>query len=97
MLKYKRINCDFFTDTYFVTGKAKSTRVNTTMQLFVSDKGFVCIMPMKYRGELHSALKMFAEDIGVPPSLFLDPSGEQNSDKVTKMCHKMGTTLKILE
>ena len=41
MLRYKQINCAFFTDTYFVTGKAKSTRGNTMMQLFVSDKGFV--------------------------------------------------------
>ena len=97
MLRYKRINCAFFTDTYFVTGKAKSTRGNTMMQLFVSDKGFVYIVPMKSRGEFHLALKMFAKEIGVPLSLILDPSGEQTSAKVTKMCHKMGTTLKILE
>ena len=34
MLQYKRINCDLFTYTYFVTRKAKSTRGNTMMQLF---------------------------------------------------------------
>ena len=97
MIVYKRIKCAFFTDTYFVTGKAKSTRGNTMMQLFVSDKGFVYIVTMKSRGEFHLALKMFAKEIGVPISLILDPSGEQNSAKVTKMCHEMGTTLKILE
>ena len=52
---------------------------------------------MKSRGEFHLALKMFAKDICVPLFLILDPSGEQASSKVTKMCHEMGTTLKILE
>ena len=97
MLRYKQINCAFFTDTYFVTGKAKSTRVNTMMQFFFYDKGFVYIVPMKYRGDFHLALKMFDKEIGVPISLIIDPSGEKTSAKVTKMCHKMGITLKILK
>ena len=97
MLRYKRINCAFFTDTYFVTGKAKYTRGNTMMQLFVSDKVFFLHCAMKYRGEFHLALKMISKEIGVPLSLILDPSGEQTSAKVTKMCHEMGTTLKILK
>ena len=97
MLRYKRINCAFFTYTYFVTGKAKYTQDNTMMQLFVSDKGFVYIVPMESRGEFHSTLKTFAKDIGVPLHLILDPSGEQNSAKVTKMCHEIGTTMNILE
>ena len=97
MLRYNCINCAFFADTYFVTGKAKSTRGNTMMQLFVSDKGFVYIVPMKYRGEFHLDLKMFAKVIGVPLSLIFDPSGGQTSAKVTKICHDVGTTLNILE
>ena len=97
MLRYKRINCAFFTDTYFVTGKTKSTRGNTMMQIFVSDKGLVYIMPIKSRGEFHLALKMFAKEIAVALSLILDPSCEQTSAKVTKMCYDMGTTLQILE
>ena len=66
------------------------------MQLFVFNKGFVYIVPIKSRGEFHLALKMFAKEIGVPLPLILDPSGEQNSAKVTKMCHEMGTNLNIL-
>ena len=46
MLRYKRIESQFYTDTFFVTGKGKSTRGNTCAQLFVSDKGFVAIYPM---------------------------------------------------
>ena len=97
ILIYNRINCVFFTDKYFVTGKAKSTWGNTMMQLFVSDKGFVYIVPMKFMGELHLALKMFSKEIGFPLSLIFDPPGGQTSSKVTKMCHKMGTTLKIVK
>ena len=51
---------------------------------------------MKSRGEFYLALKMFAKEIGVPLYLIIDPSGEQTSAKVTKMCHEIGTTLKIL-
>ena len=80
-----------------MTGKAKSTQGNTMMQLFVSDKGFVYIVPMKSRGDFHLALNMFAKNIGVTLSIILDPSGEQTSAKLTKMYHKMGTTLKILK
>ena len=97
MLRYKRINRALLTYTYFVNGKAKSTQGNTMMQLFVYDKGFVYIVPMKSRGELHLALKMFAKEVGVPLSLILDSSGEQTSAKVTKICHEMGTNLKILK
>ena len=46
MLRYRRINSFFFTDTLFATKKAKSTWKNTCMQLFVSDKGFVYVVPM---------------------------------------------------
>ena len=67
------------------------------MQLFVSNKVFVYNVSMKYRGEFHSALKMFAKEIGVPLYLIIDPSWEQTSAKVIKMCHDMGITLKILE
>ena len=87
MLIYKRINCAFFTDIYFMTSKVKSTQVNTIMQIFFSDKGFVYIVSMKSRGEFHLAFKMFAKEFGVPISLILDPSGDKTDAKVTKMCH----------
>ena len=47
MLRYRRIKSQFFTDTFFVTAKAKSTRGYTHMQIFVSDKGYVKVYPMK--------------------------------------------------
>ena len=76
MLRYRQINSHLFTDTLFVTKRAKSTRGNTCMQLFVSDEGFVFVVPMKSKGEFPSALKCFAKEIGVPTTLILDPSRE---------------------
>ena len=67
------------------------------MEVFVSDKVFSYIVPMKSRGEFHLALTAFAKEIGVPLSLILDPSGGQTSAEVTKICHEMGTTLMILK
>jgi hypothetical protein len=49
MLRYKRIHEYFFMDTFFATKKAgKSSRQNTCCQLFVTDKGFVYVVPIVY-------------------------------------------------
>lgn len=97
MLRYRRINSFFFTDTFFVTAKARSSRGNKCMQIFVSDKGFVYVVPMKSKSEFADALRMFAKEIGVPEALIVDPSGEQTSRKVKSFCHQAGVTLRILE
>ena len=98
MLRYKRINSLFFTDTFFVTKAAKSKpRNNTCMQLFVSDKGFVAVYPLQSKGQFYDALKLFCKEIGVPEKLVMDPSGEQKSSKVKTFGHKVSMTLQYLE
>ena len=97
MLRYRQINSRFFTDTFFVTKRAKSTHGNTFMQFFVSDKDFVFVVPMKSKGGFPSALKVFAKDIGVSTTLILDPYREQTSWKVRKFCNYIGTILRMLE
>ena len=52
---------NFFTDTFFVTAKAKSMRGYTHIQIFVSDKVFVKCYPMKSLTEYPSALQKFAK------------------------------------
>mmetsp|Transcript_28152 Transcript_28152/g.26982 ORF Transcript_28152/g.26982 Transcript_28152/m.26982 type:complete len:106 (-) Transcript_28152:830-1147(-) len=47
ILRYRRIKSEFVTDTMFVTKAAQSTRGNTMLKLFVSDKGFIDV----YNGE----------------------------------------------
>ena len=97
MLRYKRIQSQFFTDTLFVTSKGKSSRGNTCAQLFVSDKGFVAVYPMRSKSQYPDVLKLFCKEVGVPETLVVDPSGEQTSHKARQFCHKVGTTLRILE
>ena len=97
MLRYRRIKTHFFTDTFFVTKKAKSSRGNTCMQLFVSDMGFVFVVAMKSKGDFVHALKLFFKEVGVPDALVCDPSGEQTSRKSKQLCNQVGTTLRVLE
>ena len=69
MLRYRRIKSYFFTDAFFVTKKAESSRGYTCMQIFVSDKGYVSIAAMKSVSEFTKALKMFAKGVGVPEAI----------------------------
>ena len=57
MLRYRRINRDVFTDTFFATSKGgKSIRGNTCAQLFVTDSTFVHLYPMKKEAEVLMAI-----------------------------------------
>jgi hypothetical protein len=70
MLGYKRIHAHFFMDTFFTTSKAiRSSRGYTCMQLFVTDKGFVFLVPMKSKKQVPAALKIFAKAIGAPGAI----------------------------
>ena len=97
MLRYRRLDSMFYTNTFFVTKAGKSTRGFTCAQLFVTDKGYVALYPMKTKGDFHLALKQFCKDVGVPLRLVCDPSGEQSSKKVKHFCHLVGTTLRFIE
>ena len=95
MLRYRRLNSHFFTDTFF--SKSKSLRGFTCAQLFVSDKGFIAIYFMTRKGQFKDALHMFCKEVGVPLDMICDPSGEQTSNDVKTFCHQIGMTLKVLE
>ena len=97
MLRYRRIKSHFFTDTFFVTGSAVSHRGFKCMQIFVSDKGYVFVVPMKSESEFPKALKMFAKEVGVPEMVVADSHKCHKSKEVKAFCHKIGTTLRILE
>ena len=98
MLRYRRIKEHFFMDTFYATKKAgKSTRGNTCCQLFVTDKGFVYVVPMKKESEILHAIKQFAKAIGAPETIIADAAKAQKSEAVRKFCNEIGTTLRILE
>ena len=99
-LRYKRlVDTVFFTDTMFVTGKAKSTRGYKACQVFVSDKGFVWIKLMKSieMAEFLLALKGFVKEVGIPESLVCDPHRSQTAQEVRRFLYEVGTTLRVLE
>ena len=97
MLRYRRLNSVFFMDTFFVTGKARSVRGYTMIQLFVSDKGFLKVYGMKSVKDIPAAMKMFAKEVGAPNCFVCDPHKNQKSKEVREFCHRIGTTLRVLE
>ena len=62
MLRYKRIDSLFYTDTFF-SKNVVSARGFSMMQLFVSDKGFVKVYGMKSQSEFVNALKLFCKEV----------------------------------
>ena len=85
-------------DTFFATKKGgRSSRGHTCCQLFVTDKGFLYVIPMQKKLEVLQAIKQLAKEIGVPTSIIADMSGEQMAHHVRKFCNDIGTTLQALE
>ena len=71
-------NTYFFIDTFFATSKGgKLSRGDNCCQLFVMDKGFVYVVPMKSKSEVLQAVKQFAKEIGAPNAIVCDTAGEQ--------------------
>ena len=66
----------------FATAKAKSIRQNTCSQIFVSDKGFLPVYPMKSQSEFTDALHWFCKQVGVPTELVVDVYNAQISSKL---------------
>ena len=97
MLRYRRIQSTFFTDTMHATPKAKSTRKNKCCQVFVSDKGFVATYPMESQEQFSDALHWFCKQIGVPHTMVMDAHKAQTQSSTKRFCDQVGTTLRILE
>jgi hypothetical protein len=96
-VQYKKLWSTFFSDTLFATKKAKSLQGNTCVQLFVSDKGFVAVYPMRSQSEYLLAPKQFAKDVGVPEVLVCDSHPLQKAREVKQFLTSVGTTLSILK
>ena len=98
MLRYKRIRDYFFMDTFFATKKIhRSLRGNTCCQLFVSDKGFTYVVPMRSKAQVLQAVKQFTKEIGAPDAIVCDHSGEQSKSEVKTYCINIGTSLCFIE
>ena len=99
-LRYRHVNELFYTDTFFATGKAhKTKRGNSCMQLFVTDTGFVHVVPMTDKSgvSVAQAMRDFFRVVGIPDAFIRDKSPEQNSGEARKLCNKVGVTIRALE
>ena len=70
-------------DTLFASklkGKS-STRGNTCCQLFVTDKGFVYVVPMKNQTQIPQAIKAFCKAVGAPDAIICDHHDAQTSKR----------------
>jgi hypothetical protein len=98
MLQYKCIDGYFLMDRFFATKKAgKLFRSNNCCQLFVTEKGYVYIVPMKSKIEVLQAVKQFAKEVGAPDTIICDMASEQMSQPLQKLCNEIGTMLQVLE
>jgi len=98
MLRYRRIAQCFYMDTFFANGKGvKSSRGNTCCQLFVSDKGFVYVVPLRTKSDVLYAVKQFAKEVCAPKAIVCDASKEQTSLYLKRFMSSIGTTLRVLE
>ena len=98
MLQYRQINQYLFMDTFFPIKKGgTSSRGNTCCQLFVTDKRFIYVEPMKHKSEVLLAIKQFAKEVGAPDAIVSYMDREQVSQEVRNFCNTIGTTLRALE
>ena len=97
-LRYKYLKEHFFTDTMFAAKKiGPSLRGNTCMQIFVTDKGYLKVIPMQKKGQVHQAYRLFFKHVGVPDAFVCDGSKEQTLGEAKKICDSVGTTIRKLE
>ena len=97
MLRYQRLDEIFYTDTLKISKKCKSYRGNTCAQVFVSDKGYIYVCPMRKEADYYDALKQFSKKVGAPHTLVCDGAKTQKKREVKEYLNKIGTRHRVLE
>ena len=94
MLRYKRIK-DFSPWIHSLQPRKVGNHHEAILAVnfFVTDKGFIYVVPMKKKSEVLLAIKQFTQEIGAPDSFVADTSGEQMTSEVKKFCNDIGTAL----
>jgi hypothetical protein len=95
MLRYSRISCDMFMDTYF--SKVTSIRGYKMAQMFSTDFNFIHIENLKKRVDLPQALKHMFKNVGVPNAIVADGAKEQVKGDSLRLCQFSSCTVKELE
>jgi len=100
MLRYSRVLCNVFMDTFCTSGKVGPlTRENTSCQLFTTEFGhlFVVPLPSKTGVSIKAALKRYFKDVGVPQMMICDAAREQIRGDSRVLCDEAGWQIYELE
>ena len=100
MLRYTRLSCDTFMDTFFSTSKVgPSARGYTTCQVFATEFGHTFVVPMEGKSgiKIAQALKRYFKEIGVPMHLICDQASEQVKGDARLLCNEAGCHVIELE
>ena len=98
MLRYRHVREYFYMDTMFASKRSgATTRGNTCLQLFVTDKGFVFVCPLKRKADVPYAIKLFFKKVGIPEAIICDRGGEQIGGESKKLMRETGTIVKQIE
>jgi hypothetical protein len=84
MLRYNRLNCTFYSDTFF--SNKMSLLGNKCGQLFVTDFGYSKFVPMKAKSEAGLALHEMIRDVGIPNHIHTDGAKELTLGKWKEIC-----------
>ena len=82
MLKYNHVTADIFVKTCFSDNTSKSKLQFTLAQMFVIDFGYTHIFLMKSKVNVHHAMKHSFKNVGVPPAIISDFTGEKVQGEV---------------
>ena len=74
-----------------------TTRGNKCMQLFVTDRGFVFVCPLKTKRDVPHALRLFFKKVGVPDAIICDQGKEQIEGESKKLLRDSGTIIRRIE
>ena len=97
MLQYRCFYEDAYSDTIFVTGKAKSSRGNACGQIFVTDCCYLSFYGMKSKSQFLDSLKLQAKEVGISEHLIVDAIREQTFQKVKHFCQQISTNFITLQ
>jgi len=98
MLRYRCIDQCFYIDTFFANGKGvKSSRGNTCCQLFVSDQGFVYVVPLRHQIRCLIRSQAIRQGSLCSEAIVCDASKERTSLHLKRFMSSIGTTLRVLE
>ena len=85
-------------DTLFATKKCqRHSRRNYAAELFVPDKGFACVIPMKTESDLPKAIRIVSKMIGASEAIICDSAKAQKSSEIREFLTSIGTSLRLLE